>query len=422
MDAEILGYYLVVNVEATAEANRLLDPQEVIELSIAAVDAETLSVVSDFQRYVRPEVNPELTPYCVAQTGIGQQQIDQSDVLEDVLQEAEEWVDQLGEHTKTSMLVSYDKRGLKVLIDQAADEELSIPDWLESWIDLSSAFKQHFCLKGYRNLNDALNYLGIPAVDSDQLGVDKAHNAAKLLIDLIKLDARMEPVSDQENYSEDKPSVEEKPGDWRCERCNFLNFARRNFCKDCRTQRPGYVIPERNHAPESPNEGRPGDWSCERCHFHNFARRNYCKDCGAGRPRSGGEGGYGGGHGGGRGGYGGGRDGGYGGGRDGGYGGGRDGGYGGGRDGGRDGGRGGYGGNRPQRGPRMKPGDWRCGDCNFVNFARRSNCKDCGADRPAREIGAEGGGSGRPGDWSCPSCQYHNFAYRDECGKCGEAK
>ena len=391
MDAEILGYYLVVNVEATAEAHRVLDPREVIELSIVVVDAKTHVVVSDFQRYVRPEVHPELTPYCVAQTGIGQHQIDHSDVLEDVLQEAEDWVDQLENSSSSHVLVSYNCRGLKVLVDQSEDEELSPPIWLERWVDLSAAFKQHFCLKGHRSLEDALTYLGIPPSDSDQLGIDKAHNTAKLLIDLIKLDARMEPVSDQESYSADKPSVEEKPGDWRCERCNFLNFARRNFCKDCRTQRPGYVIPERSHAPVSPTEGRPGDWSCERCHFHNFARRNYCKDCGAGRPRSESEGG---GYGGGRGGYGGGHGGGYGGGR----------------------------GGRQQRGPRMKPGDWRCGDCNFVNFARRSNCKDCGADRPAREIGAEGGNTGRPGDWNCPSCQYHNFAYRDECGKCGEAK
>jgi hypothetical protein len=72
----------------------------------------------------------------------------------------------------------------------------------------------------------------------------------------------------------------------------------------------------------------------------------------------------------------------------------------------------------------MKPGDWRCGDCNFVNFARRTSCKECGSERPAREIG--GGSnieeSGRPGDWNCPSCNYHNFAYRSECGRCGEEK
>ena len=44
----------------------------------------------------------------------------------------------------------------------------------------------------------------------------------------------------------------------------------------------------------------------------------------------------------------------------------------------------------------------------------------CGAERPAREIGADQ--SGRPGDWNCPSCNYLNFAYRDVCGRCGDEK
>lgn len=71
----------------------------------------------------------------------------------------------------------------------------------------------------------------------------------------------------------------------------------------------------------------------------------------------------------------------------------------------------------------MKPGDWRCGDCTFVNFARRDYCKDCGAPRPAREAGAGASFSqGRPGDWNCGGCNYLNFAYREVCGQCGDAK
>jgi inhibitor of KinA sporulation pathway (predicted exonuclease) len=385
--------FLVVNIETTCDLNQRLDPQEVIELSVVALDPNTLSTIADFQRFVRPEVHPELSPFCVAETGIGQAYIDQSEVLEDVLEELSQWVEELTANSELIQVFSFTHSQLQVLKQQAQDEELDLPIWLETWVNLCATFKKHFQIKGFQTLDKALAYLGTTTDESgepEHTGLAKAHNATKLLIDLIKLDARMEAVSEQDSYKSDKPAVQEKPGDWRCDRCNFLNFARRNFCKDCGATKPGFT-PSQNqrNGQFSQGEGRPGDWKCERCNFNNFARRNFCKDCGASRPggapqRNGG--GYGGGYGGE--------------------------GYGG-------GGYGGRGQQRGQRGPRMKPGDWRCPDCSFVNFARRNSCKDCGCDRPERELG---GNSGRPGDWNCTSCSYHNFAYREECGQCGGPK
>ena len=87
MEAVKHSYYLVANVETTSDSDSRLDPREVIEISLVVVEAESLSVLDSFQRYVRPEVHTELTPHCVAQTGIGQSHVDESDVLEDVLDE-----------------------------------------------------------------------------------------------------------------------------------------------------------------------------------------------------------------------------------------------------------------------------------------------------------------------------------------------
>ncbi|KAJ7526102.1 hypothetical protein O6H91_17G081700 [Diphasiastrum complanatum] len=32
----------------------------------------------------------------------------------------------------------------------------------------------------------------------------------------------------------------------------------------------------------------------------------------------------------------------------------------------------------------MKPGDWRCSECRYVNYSRNSECRDCRAERPRR--------------------------------------
>ena len=86
-----------------------------------------------------------------------------------------------------------------------------------------------------------------------------------------------------------------------------------------------------------------------------------------------------------------------------------------------------------------KAGDWDCPECGFMNFASRYECKQCGTaggggggggrersferrgpvdpyDRYGREN--RDGREMRPGDWNCPECNFSNFASRTECKRC----
>ncbi len=128
---------------------------------------------------------------------------------------------------------------------------------------------------------------------------------------------------------------------------------------------------------------RPGDWNCPKCNDHNFGSRMHCRQCGTEKPAggandsAGGESSYG----------------------------------------SRSYGRGGYGGGGGGWNSFRKAGDWDCPKCQDLNFASRSECRKCGAQKPARGYGGE-----RPGDWHCPNCSDMNFASRSECRKCGTAK
>eukprot|EP00667_Euglena_gracilis_P014425 EG_transcript_14928 len=74
----------------------------------------------------------------------------------------------------------------------------------------------------------------------------------------------------------------------------------------------------------------------------------------------------------------------------------------------------------------FKP-DWRCVYCSNINFARRGECKQCGKERTADApdayapthvaVKSAGPNGFKPGDWSC-RCGYVNFARRNDCGKC----
>ena len=83
----------------------------------------------------------------------------------------------------------------------------------------------------------------------------------------------------------------------------------------------------------------------------------------------------------------------------------------------------------------IKPGDWRCSQCNENNFAKRDSCRKChtakGNSHPSYGTGqyqVEGFGhqqfdvSVKKGDWICESCSELNFANKKVCRKCGAGR
>jgi inhibitor of KinA sporulation pathway (predicted exonuclease) len=52
------------------------DLREVIQIGAVTVDTDSFRVLSTFDHVIRPKVNPELTPFCVALTGLTQERID----------------------------------------------------------------------------------------------------------------------------------------------------------------------------------------------------------------------------------------------------------------------------------------------------------------------------------------------------------
>ncbi|KAF2317496.1 hypothetical protein GH714_023057 [Hevea brasiliensis] len=62
----------------------------------------------------------------------------------------------------------------------------------------------------------------------------------------------------------------------------------------------------------------------------------------------------------------------------------------------------------------MKPGDWNCPECGFMNFANNKLCLRCREQRPKRQL--------IPGDWECPSCDFLNYSRNTSCRKCNHER
>lgn len=64
----------------------------------------------------------------------------------------------------------------------------------------------------------------------------------------------------------------------------------------------------------------------------------------------------------------------------------------------------------------MKRGDWMCPKCNFMNFSRNVQCRQCNEDGPKRVGPANV--EMKKGDWTCSQCNFMNFSRNIRCLKC----
>lgn len=60
---------------------------EIIEFPVVVVDVKQKKIVHEFHTYVKPEIEPKLTPFCTELTGITQDQVDKGVILQEALRQ-----------------------------------------------------------------------------------------------------------------------------------------------------------------------------------------------------------------------------------------------------------------------------------------------------------------------------------------------
>jgi len=183
-------YLYCVDLEATcdevdeSESSRPLvvvpDQMETIEIGLVVIDLETLEIVDEFQRFVRPQIHPTLTDFCMKLTSIQQADVDSAGTYMEVGQEIAAFIARYPDAAWASW-GNYDARQLE------RDAGFAACPSLFSGLQHFNVRKWH---KGLyddqpRSLKETLESLGLVWEGTYHRGIDDARNVASIVKEML---------------------------------------------------------------------------------------------------------------------------------------------------------------------------------------------------------------------------------------------
>eukprot|EP00754_Rhynchopus_humris_P009219 Rhum_TRINITY_DN13964_c0_g1::Rhum_TRINITY_DN13964_c0_g1_i2::g.66327::m.66327/K18416/THEX1, ERI1; 3'-5' exoribonuclease 1 len=213
-DAHKYDYFLVLDFEATCDTGTrgLNYRHEIIEFPVIVVDGTTFKPVDKFHRYVRPVLNPVLTPFCMKLTGIKQKDVAAASVLDDVLVELHQWLEQ-GGYLDPGVRFIFCTDGPWDFRDffwkHSHEDQRCVSaryDYLYKWLDVRKFFEQ---VHGWSSRIIAmLRHQGMSFEGRQHCGLDDTRNIARILSRLLAEGNVPEQISSLESEVVDAYWVE----------------------------------------------------------------------------------------------------------------------------------------------------------------------------------------------------------------------
>ncbi|MGF6458057.1 exonuclease domain-containing protein [Pseudomonas frederiksbergensis] len=156
------------------------DQMETIEIGLVVIDLETLEIVDEFQRFVRPQINPILTDFCKKLTSIQQADVDSAGTYVEVGEELGAFISRYPDAAWASW-GDYDARQLERDAGFAACP--SLLDGLRHF----NARKWHAGLYNDRptSLKQTVESLGLVWQGIYHRGIDDAKNVASIIKEIL---------------------------------------------------------------------------------------------------------------------------------------------------------------------------------------------------------------------------------------------
>ncbi|MBK7427229.1 MAG: exonuclease domain-containing protein [Saprospiraceae bacterium] len=173
--------YIVFDLEATCWRGRPPNGyNEIIEIGAIKVDAYG-DPGEIFSRFVKPTVNPLLSPFCKQLTSITQEQVDSARPYPRVIQEFLDWSELLDDDVK---MISWGENDKALFSSDCKLHKLDY-DWTEKHVNLKQHYKELKRHTKHMGLKNALTHEGFEFDGDPHRGIDDALNLAKIFIKYI---------------------------------------------------------------------------------------------------------------------------------------------------------------------------------------------------------------------------------------------
>ena len=180
-----MPHWLVIDLEATTDDGGWpIEEMEVIEIG-ASVVTRAGREVDHFQRFIRPQRRPLLTPFCRQLTRIPQANIDAGAPMVQVWQQFERW---LGQHLpKLEGWASWGDYDRQQLEQEWQQKKLDSALARLPHMNLKQQFAQARQLRRAPGLNSALQLAGMQFNGQQHRALEDARNTARLLPLILKV-------------------------------------------------------------------------------------------------------------------------------------------------------------------------------------------------------------------------------------------
>lgn len=170
--------YIILDLEATCWEDRSLkNTSEIIEIGAVRVN-EDQEITGEFSRFIRPQLHPELSEFCISLTTISQAEIDAAASFPVVLEEFLHWISEGDQPYLLGSWGFYDRNQL--------EKDCALHGLDSSWLAPHISIKHQYApLAGARRpmgMAGALKREGLPLVGTHHRGIDDARNITQIFL------------------------------------------------------------------------------------------------------------------------------------------------------------------------------------------------------------------------------------------------
>jgi inhibitor of KinA sporulation pathway (predicted exonuclease) len=193
------SHFVVLDFEATCDAGRPPEPQEIIEFPSVLLSATTLEVVDEFQSFVRPVHHPQLTAFCKELTSIQQADVDAAPTFPEVFAAHQAWLAGHGlwprEGEAPAVIVTCGDWDLQRMLPAQLAACAPVIDYVPApyrrWVNIKQPFKRWHRTPVEAGMAQMLKLLGIELVGTHHRGIDDCRNIASIVRALV---AKQQPI------------------------------------------------------------------------------------------------------------------------------------------------------------------------------------------------------------------------------------